>query len=74
MEQDISYRNGYDTEVWKIRSAHLLLLTGPCALGMAVNEVLGRNSLEKIDHGWISSHVWNGISTGHTKILLVRSR
>lgn len=38
-------------EVWKLWAEPLLLLTGPCALGMALNVVMGRNPVEKIEYG-----------------------
>jgi hypothetical protein len=40
-------------EIWKVRLEPLLLLSGPCALGVAVNDVLGRPSLQALELGWI---------------------
>ena len=34
-----------DAEVWKLRTIPILLLTGPCAMGMSVNAALGRSHL-----------------------------
>ena len=43
-----------DCEIWKLRSIPVLLLTGPCALGMSVNTALGRsNKVQGFDVGWL---------------------
>jgi hypothetical protein len=55
MERDVCRRVGRTMETWKVRSEPLLLASGPCALGVALNDVLGRDSLAKIDIGWIPS-------------------
>jgi hypothetical protein len=55
MERDVCRRVGRTMETWKVRSEPLLLASGPCALGVALNDVLGRSSLAKIDIGWIPS-------------------
>jgi Glycosyltransferase sugar-binding region containing DXD motif len=41
-------------EVWKLRSEPLLVLSGPCGLGMATNEALQRSPLASIPLGWMS--------------------
>jgi hypothetical protein len=41
-------------EIWKLRSFPILLLTGPCALGISVNGALGRDNLvQGFDLGWL---------------------
>jgi Glycosyltransferase sugar-binding region containing DXD motif len=41
-------------EVWKLRTLPILILTGPCALGMSVNKALGNvNVLQGHDLGWL---------------------
>ena len=45
--------HGFFLDMWKVRLQTLLLLSGPCGLGVAVNEALGKSSLEKIDTGWM---------------------
>ena len=53
MERQIC-RKDKDTEVWKIHGHPVLFLSGPCGLGIAMNEVLGRSSLRSIQTGWTS--------------------
>jgi mannosyltransferase OCH1-like enzyme len=64
LERDLCGRNNTATrsgvnldtdkfEIWKVRLETLLLLSGPCALGVAVNDVLGRPSLQALELGWI---------------------
>lgn len=53
MERDVCRRVGRTMENWKVRSEPLLLASGPCALGVALNDVMQRDSLSKIDIGWI---------------------
>ena len=50
-------RNDKDTELWKIHTQPLLILTGPCALGISMNEALGRPALKGIDIGLSSLNV-----------------
>jgi predicted secreted protein len=40
-----------DYEVWKLRAEPLLVLSGPCGLGMAMNEALQRHPLTSIPLG-----------------------
>jgi Glycosyltransferase sugar-binding region containing DXD motif len=54
MERDTCRRSGGATEVWKVRSQPLLFLSGPCALGVAMNEALQRPLLGRLPIGWIS--------------------
>jgi hypothetical protein len=42
------------TEIWKLRSIPILLLTGPCALGISVNKAAGiSNPLRGFPVGWL---------------------
>jgi len=50
-------------EIWKLRTLPILILTGPCALGMSLNAALGSDSLLKgHDLGWLRTI---NISAGH---------
>lgn len=42
-------RRNQSFDVWKLRCSPMLLLTGPCALGLAMSEALGRKDPV---HGW----------------------
>jgi mannosyltransferase OCH1-like enzyme len=53
MERDICRLADEPAETWKIRAEPLLLFSGPCALGVAANEVLNRSSLASFDTGWL---------------------
>ena len=53
MERDVCRRVGRTMENWKVRAEPLLLFSGPCALGVAVNDVLNRTSLQSFDIGWL---------------------
>jgi len=53
MERDLCRDKEEPVDVWKVWLQTLLLLSGPCALGVAVNEALGRSSLQGIDTGWM---------------------
>jgi mannosyltransferase OCH1-like enzyme len=55
MERAVCRRVGRKMENWKVRAEPLLLASGPCALGVAVNDAIGRESLAKLDIGWIPS-------------------
>lgn len=57
LERDVARKSGIDTETWKVRAVQELLLSGPCALGISVNEALGRDSLTRFDVGWIDGTV-----------------
>lgn len=40
--------------IWKLRNLPILLLTGPCALGLSVNAALGRGDYtDEISPGWL---------------------
>ena len=53
LERDLCRGGKGSLEMWKVRLQTLLLLSGPCGLGVSVNEVLGKSSMQKIDTGWI---------------------
>jgi hypothetical protein len=45
-----------DIDIWKLRTLPILILTGPCALGMSINSALGKkNVLEGYGLGWLKS-------------------
>jgi mannosyltransferase OCH1-like enzyme len=67
LERDLCRRNGNTMENWKVRAEPHLFLSGPCALGISMNEVLNRTSLDRID---IGSYPDSG--HGGTLILVVR--
>ena len=50
-------RRDKDTDLWKIHTQPLLLLTGPCALGTSLNQAMGRLSLHAMDISWTSLEV-----------------
>jgi hypothetical protein len=55
IEEGLCQVDGRSTEIWKTRFEPLLLLTGPCALGIAVNQVLGNDSVSNINPGWLEA-------------------
>eukprot|EP00591_Stephanopyxis_turris_P003165 CAMPEP_0195509144 /NCGR_PEP_ID=MMETSP0794_2-20130614/2166_1 /TAXON_ID=515487 /ORGANISM="Stephanopyxis turris, Strain CCMP 815" /LENGTH=660 /DNA_ID=CAMNT_0040636299 /DNA_START=141 /DNA_END=2123 /DNA_ORIENTATION=- len=55
IENEICQISGDRTETWKTRSEQQLMLTGPCALGVVVNQVLGKNPLAKFDLGFVGA-------------------
>ena len=60
------------TEVWKLRALEILLLTGPCALGVSVNSALGKqSSVEKVNTGWLRTSPAHA-DIGDVLILVVR--
>lgn len=51
-------------EIWKLRTLPILLLTGPCALGMSVNAALGNpNKLQGHNLGWLDTR---NVSKAHS--------
>ena len=52
MERVACASSGLDMAIWKLRFEPGLLITGPCSLGIAMNEALGNEGLKKIDLGW----------------------
>mmetsp|Transcript_23555 Transcript_23555/g.67846 ORF Transcript_23555/g.67846 Transcript_23555/m.67846 type:complete len:605 (+) Transcript_23555:93-1907(+) len=51
MEREICRDEKHMGETWKTRIEPNLLLSGPCALGVAVNEAIGRDPLSKFEEG-----------------------
>lgn len=46
-------RRDMSAEIWKLRCSPMLLVTGPCALGISASDAIGReNPLEGWDVGW----------------------
>ena len=78
IERGVCHLAGYDSlESWKIRAEPGLVLSGPCALGLALNTALGNEPLERIRTGLLR---WNDgaakdlvakNSVGNVMILLV---
>jgi hypothetical protein len=64
-----------DSETWKVYTHPILLLSGPCALGVAMNLALGRPPLKAIDTGWMPLQVQNttkgNIDYGDALILIL---
>jgi mannosyltransferase OCH1-like enzyme len=54
MHRAICQNDPNNTEIWKVYTHPILSLSGPCALGIAMNEALGRPSLQAIETGWMS--------------------
>jgi hypothetical protein len=51
------------TDIWKLRSFPILVITGPCALGISINGALGRKNLvDGIGLGWLPR--MNGLDAG----------
>lgn len=44
LERALCHTSGEETELWKARTLPILMISGPCMLGAAVNEALGRRS------------------------------
>jgi mannosyltransferase OCH1-like enzyme len=67
--------NGAATSLWKLRALPTLIVSGPCALGMALNEVLGRNVLSDFTPGWapVASDEHGGLDLGSMLVLMVSS-
>ena len=52
--EGVLIRNDTKAELWKLRSIPILILTGPCALGMSVNKASGvQNPLRGFPLGWL---------------------
>ena len=58
-----------ELEWWKLRTETGLFLSGPCALGVAVNIILGSDPVAHIDVGWIKSETISNfpVSAGSNK-------
>jgi len=58
MERTVCRHSGVDkTENWKVRMEPGLMLSGPCALGLALNNALGNEPLSKFSPGLLT---WKG--------------
>jgi len=68
MERSICHLSGKEAgmENWKIRAEPLLLLTGPCALGVAINAALGREPLAKLEPGVLKRSAFGGTNSDET--------
>jgi hypothetical protein len=53
MERSMCLESGPVSKVWKARALPILLLSGPCLLGQAVNDALGRDSVSAYEPGWL---------------------
>jgi mannosyltransferase OCH1-like enzyme len=53
VERNVCLLSGKSSEVWKLRLLPILSITGPCLLGMAMNEVLKRDPLTNFQPGWV---------------------
>ena len=54
VEREMCRTVGPSVNAWKVQHWSPLLLSGPCALGIAVNDGLGRNNrLSRFDYGWL---------------------
>ena len=51
MEREICRNEKHMGETWKTRIEPNLLLSGPCALGVTVNEAIGRDPVSNFDEG-----------------------
>jgi Capsular polysaccharide synthesis protein len=72
IESDLCKKNGLSLASWKYRSEPSLTLSGPCALGIAVNEALNRSSLATIPFGLLKSPNYDD-RYGDVLILVVRT-
>jgi len=53
MEREACRQIGPAMDVWKVRAQPLLFMSGPCALGVALNRALNRSSLDSLPVGWV---------------------
>lgn len=78
LERSVCKYSGIDKlESWKVRAEPGLMLSGPCALGLAVNNALGHEPLSKFRPGLLKGHHIQGSNDdgiiGNVMILLVSS-
>lgn len=72
-ERELCRDGGKALQVWKVRQGRLLLLSGPCALGVAANRAAGKlNPVARIESGWIDSERNVSADIGDSLILKVR--
>jgi Glycosyltransferase sugar-binding region containing DXD motif len=55
VKKEANNKQNLNAEIWKLRSFPLLILTGPCALGVSVNTAMERhdNRLQGFNLGWL---------------------
>ena len=53
IERTICHLSNGSAEIWKLRLLPILSITGPCLLGIAMNEVLRREPLDNFEAGWV---------------------
>lgn len=54
-ERELCRTSDKKLPVWKVRQGRLLLLSGPCALGVAANRARGQaDPVSRIDSGWLT--------------------
>ena len=70
LEKEVAEKSGINTETWKVRAIQELLLSGPCALGIAANEVLGRDPVARFDVGWLNENKSKNQDMGDVLILM----
>eukprot|EP00541_Cyclophora_tenuis_P012194 CAMPEP_0116547014 /NCGR_PEP_ID=MMETSP0397-20121206/3547_1 /TAXON_ID=216820 /ORGANISM="Cyclophora tenuis, Strain ECT3854" /LENGTH=201 /DNA_ID=CAMNT_0004071509 /DNA_START=100 /DNA_END=705 /DNA_ORIENTATION=+ len=76
MEREMCQSVGQAVGAWKVRQWPTLLLTGPCALGVAVNDGLGKNDrLSRFDYGWLRTLgvESSGISSDEQDALILKA-
>jgi hypothetical protein len=60
MERTVCQLSGVDhIENWKVRTEPLLMLSGPCALGLALNNAVGNEPLAKFTPGLLTRDGYN---------------
>jgi hypothetical protein len=60
-------RQNPEAEIWKLRSFPILLVTGPCALGISVNGAFGRGNLvQGFDLGWLPEGTFSSAENNGT--------
>ena len=70
MERAVCQFSGgkHKVENWKLRAEPSLMLSGPCALGLAVNNAMGNEPLSRFNAGLIKR---NGFKQRHTKLDII---
>lgn len=72
-ERELCRGSGKSLQVWKVRQGRLLLLSGPCALGVAANRARGNSDpVARIESGWLPSEQ-NATNIGDSLVLKVSS-
>lgn len=69
-ERELCGYTGEKLEVWKARQAKILLLSGPCALGVAANRAMEKpDPLSRIESGWLTSEQTHASGIGEALVL-----